>query len=79
MAFITVMIGRFQSNSGLDNWKAAKKVLHYMASHYMQGTEDYMITYKRYDNLQVVGYSDVDYVGRLDSKKSTPSYVFTLA
>ena len=74
LAFITGMLGRFQSNPGLDHWKAAKKALRYM-----QGTKDYMLTYRRSDNLQVVGYSDADYAGCVDSKKSTSDYVFTLA
>ena len=53
----------------------AKKVLRYM-----QGTKDYMLTYQRYDNLQVIGYSDADYAGCVDSKKFTSGYVFiTLA
>ena len=74
LAFITGMLGRFQSNPGPDHWTAAKKVLRYM-----QGTKDYMLTYQRSDNLQVVGYSDADYAGYMDSKKSTSGYVFTLA
>jgi hypothetical protein len=73
------MLGRFQSNLGLDhlgldNWKATKKVMRYM-----QGTKDYMLTYRRTDNLEVVGYSDVDHAGCVDSKKSTSSYIFTLS
>ena len=39
LAFITGMLGRFQSNPRLDHWKAAKKALRYM-----QGTKDYMLT-----------------------------------
>jgi hypothetical protein len=74
LAFITGMLGRFQSNPGLDHWKAAKKVLRYM-----QETKGYMLTYRRSDNLQVVGYSDSDHAGCVDSKKSTSGYVFTLA
>ena len=58
LAFVTGMLGRFQSNPGPDHWKAAKKVLRYM-----QGTKDYMLTYRRSDNLQVVGYSDADFAG----------------
>ncbi|KAK1666037.1 hypothetical protein QYE76_054196 [Lolium multiflorum] len=42
LAFITGMLGRFQSNPGLDHWKAAKKVLRYM-----QETKGYMLTYRR--------------------------------
>jgi len=74
LAFITGMLGRFQSNPGMDHWKAVKKVLHYL-----QGTKEYMLTYKKTKNLEVVGYSDADFAGCVDTKKSTSGYVFTLA
>jgi hypothetical protein len=32
LAFITGMLGRFQSNPGMDHWKAVKKVLRYLQS-----------------------------------------------
>jgi hypothetical protein len=38
-----------------------------------------MLTYKRTRNLEVVGYSDADFLGCVDTKKSTSDYVFTLA
>jgi hypothetical protein len=38
-----------------------------------------MLTYKRTDNLEVIGYSDSDFAGCVDSQKSTSGYVFTLA
>ena len=65
LAFITGMLGRYQSNSGIDHWKAVKKALRYI-----QGTKDLMLTYKKSDNLEVVGYSDVDFAGCVDTKKS---------
>ena len=74
LAFITGMLGRYQSNPGLDHWKAAKKALRYL-----QGTKGLMLTYKRTDNLEVVGYSDADFAGCVDTKKSTLGYLFTLA
>ena len=37
-----------------------------------------MLTYWRTDNLEVVGFSDSDYAGCLDDKKST-SYTFRMA
>jgi hypothetical protein len=74
LAFVTGMLGRYQSNPGLDHWKAAKKVLRYL-----QGTKGLMLTYKKSDNLEVVGYSDADFAGCVDTKKSTSGYVFTLA
>jgi len=66
LAFITGMLGRFQSNPEMDHWKAVKKVLRYLHS-----TKEYMLTYKKSENLEVVGYSDADFAGCVDTKKST--------
>ena len=68
------MLGRYQSNPGIDHWKAAKKVMRYL-----QGTKDYMLKYRRTNNLEVIGYSDSDYAGCVDSRKSTSGYIFMLA
>jgi hypothetical protein len=38
-----------------------------------------MLTYKRSDSLKIKGYSDADYVGDQDDRKSTLGYVCTLA
>nr|CAN83744.1 hypothetical protein VITISV_025954 [Vitis vinifera] len=38
-----------------------------------------MLMYRRTDNLEVIGYSDSDYAGCIDSRKSTSRYVFMLA
>ena len=35
--------------------------------------------YRRNDNLEVIGYSNSDYVSCIDSRKSTLGYVFMLA
>jgi hypothetical protein len=37
-----------------------------------------MLTYKKTDNLEVIGYSDSDFAGCADSQKLTSGYVFTL-
>ena len=65
------MLGRYQSNSRLDHWKATKKVMRYL-----QGIKDYMLTFKRSDNLEVIGYSDLYFARCVDSRKSTFSYLF---
>jgi len=49
--FAVGMLGRYQSNPGMDQWKAAKKVLRYL-----QGTKNYMLTYRKSDHLEVIGY-----------------------
>jgi hypothetical protein len=74
LAFVTGMLGRYQSNPGPDHWKAVKKVLRYL-----QGTKNYMLKFRESDNLEVVGYSDADFAGCVDTKKSTSGYIFTLA
>ena len=48
------------------------------ALRYLQGTKCLMLTY-RSDSLQVEGYSDSDFAGDIDDRKSTSGYVFTLA
>jgi hypothetical protein len=72
LAFVTGLLGRFQSNPGIEHWKLVKKVLRYL-----QGTKGLMLTYRKTDSLQIVGYSDSDYAG--DDRKSTSGYIFTLA
>jgi hypothetical protein len=51
-----------------------KKVLRYV-----QGTKDLMLTYRRSESLEIKGYSDADYAGHKDDRKSMSGYVFTLA
>ena len=74
IAFVVGMLRRYQSYPGIDHWKVAKKVMRYF-----QGTKDYMFMHRRTDNLEVIAYSDSNYVGCIDSRKSTLGYVFMLA
>lgn len=61
ISFAFRMLGRYQSNPRPHHWKAGKKVLRYV-----QGTKDHMLTYKRSNNLEVIAYSDLNYVGCVD-------------
>ena len=58
----------------MEHWKVAKKVLIYL-----QGTKDHMLTYKRSDHLEVIGYSNSDFFRCVDTKKSILGFVFLLA
>jgi hypothetical protein len=60
------MLGRYQSNPGMEHWNSAKKVMRYL-----QGTKNHMLTYKNVDHLEVVGYLDSNFAGCKDSRKST--------
>ena len=73
IAFVFGVLGRYLSDHSQSHWKAAKKVLRYL-----QGTKDLMLTYRRIDTLGVVGFSDFDYVGCVDEKKSTSGYIFMM-
>ncbi|RVW84956.1 Retrovirus-related Pol polyprotein from transposon TNT 1-94 [Vitis vinifera] len=74
IAYIVGMLGRYLSNPGMDHWKKAKRVMRYL-----QRTKDYMLTYRRSSHLEIVGYSDSDFAGCLDSRRSTSGYIFMLA
>ena len=74
IAFAVNALGRYLSNPGLNHWKVVKKVMRYL-----QGTKDYMLTYIRSDQLEVTGYSDSDFAGCLDDKKSTSGFIFMMA
>ena len=73
-AYIVGMLGRYLSNSGKDRWIAAKRVMRYL-----QRTKDYMFTYRKLDQLEIIGYYDSDFAGCRDSMKSTSGYIYLLA
>ena len=74
MSFVVGMLGRYQSNPRLEHWKAAKKVLRYL-----EGTKNHMLTYRKSYHLEVIGYTDLDFAGCVDTKKSTFGYVYLVA
>jgi len=64
VSFAVGILGRYQSDPRLDNWKAVKKVLRYL-----QGTKNHMLTYRKSYYLEVIGYTDSDFAGGMDAKK----------
>ena len=63
------MFGRFLSNLGIEHWKVVKKVLCYL-----QGTKEYMLTYKRTKNIEIIDCSN--YASCKDTRKFTFGYLF---
>ena len=74
IAFITGVLGRYQSNPEHNHWIAAKKV-----QRYLKRIKDYILTYRHVKNFELVGYSDADFAGYEEDKKSITGYIFTLA
>jgi hypothetical protein len=46
---------------------------------YLKGTIDFGIFYKKGGDDELVAYTDSDYAGDLEDKKSTSGYVFLLS
>jgi hypothetical protein len=67
------ILGRYQKNPGEEHWKHIKHVLLYV-----KGTLDYSL-YFNDQNLQLQDYTDADWQGDLDGRRSTSGYIFTLA
>ena len=60
IAFVVKVLGRYLSNPGLQHWKVVKRVMHSL-----KRTKGYMLTYQKSDNLEIIEYSDSDFVGCL--------------
>ena len=71
ITFFVRMLRKYQSNSGTNHWRVAKNVLRFF-----QGTKDYVLMYKRTNNLEVISYSNSNFVGCVDSQKSTSRFIF---
>lgn len=74
IAFAIRMLGRYQSNSGLEHIRTTKKV-----SLYLQRTKDHMLTYRRSDQLEVIWYTNSDFASCFGTKRSNLGYIFLLA
>ena len=68
------MLGRFRSSSGVDHYRAIKKVMRYL-----QGTKGYMLIYRRIDNLEVMATLMQTLLAMLILEKKTFGYIFMLA
>ena len=66
IAFIVNGLGRYLSNPRHDHWVSATKVMRYL-----QRTKDFMLVYRRVDNLEVVRYLDSDFNSCSNDRKST--------
>ena len=66
------VLARHMAKPSMEHWTAAKAVLRYLAS-----TLDCGITFRQ-SSTTVSGYSDADYAGDTDTRRSTTGFVFIL-
>ena len=75
IAFAVGVISRFMEKPKFTHWKAAKRILRYV-----KGTTDLGLLYPRDTNncVKLAGYSDSDWCGDSDDRRSTTGFVFYL-
>ena len=71
IAFAVGVVSRFMAVPGRKHWDAVKGILRYLS-----GTVDKCLCFGDGDAF-IVGYSDADYVGNVDNRRSTSGYIFT--
>jgi len=71
------VLSRFMSKPGKEHWTLVNWVIRYLC-----GTSDYGLSYRgrsRLDKmLDIRGFTDADWAGDLDQRRSTSGYVFNL-
>jgi hypothetical protein len=73
LMFAVNMIARFMEHPVESHMMAAKRILRYI-----KGTLELGILYKKGEQADLIAYSDSDYGGDIDDRKSNSGYVFML-
>lgn len=68
------LISRYMAKPTELHLAAAKRILRYL-----KGTAGYGILYQKTGNIELVGYTDSDYAGCLEDRRSTSGYAFILS
>ena len=74
MMFVVSLISRYMENPTELHLQAAKRVLRYL-----KGTTEFGIFYKKGGDDELAAYTNSDYAGDLEDRKSTSDYVFLLS
>jgi hypothetical protein len=73
IAFATGAVARYCSKPNASHWVALKRILRYLKGTMMSG-----IQYSSSGKAKLIGYSDSDWAGSQDDRRSTSGYVFVL-
>jgi len=74
MMFVTCLISRYMTKPMKIHLQAAKRALRYL-----KGTVNYGIHYKNEGDGELLVFTDSDYAGDMDDRKSTSGYVFLMS
>ena len=73
ITYIVSNLARFSSKPTTDHWNAVKRVMRYL-----RGTTKLGIHYSSGCSNKLIGYSDADWGGDVNDRKSTSGYIFKL-
>jgi transposase InsO family protein len=73
ISYAVGVVSRHMQNPTKHHFGTAKRILNYIA-----GTADYGMWYESTNNFKLVGYSDSDWAGCAEDRKSTSGHMFTL-
>ena len=73
ITFATNRLSQFNSNPGQAHWTALLRVLRYL-----KHTRNYVLVLGGQEKITLEGYTDSDYAGCVDTRRSTSGYAFTL-
>lgn len=73
IVYAVEILSRFMEKPYQSHLQAAKRILRYLS-----GTRNHGILYSHIDNFNLFGYTDSDWAGDIETRKSTSGYVFYL-
>ncbi|KAG6502423.1 hypothetical protein ZIOFF_042316 [Zingiber officinale] len=68
------LISRYMESPKEIHLQAAKRIFRYL-----KGTIEYGLFYKKNEKSDLIGFTDSDYAGDLDDRKSTSGYIFMIS
>ena len=72
ICYVVGLARRFQSNQDIKHWMVVKRILRYL-----KGIADYVLCYQGRD-FRLIGYTNADWGGDLNKRKSTFGYALLL-
>ena len=73
IALAVGIVARFSANPKENHMMAIKRIMRYL-----KGIEDYGLYYRKNENFELRAYTNVDWAGSLDDRKSTSGGAFFL-
>ena len=73
IAYAVSNVARFCSKPTMEHWKSIKHIMRYLT------TRNYGLLYDKEKVTDFIGYSDADWAGDLDDRRSTSGYLFKLS